>query len=120
MKPVLASLSLLLVACSAPQPSGSVAAPGASAAAPVAAAPVAAAPGSVAMGKRVPGDVALPLQVFRVFGNPLSGNTTTDDVNRYAASACVQGITTITGRSSSIRAIGPCLSSPAAKPSAWM
>ena len=64
MKPVLASLSLLLVACSAPQPSGSVAAPGASAAAPVAAAP-----GSVAMGKRVPGDVALPLQVFRVFGN---------------------------------------------------
>ncbi|HEY1035801.1 MAG TPA: hypothetical protein VGE09_12555 [Pseudoxanthomonas sp.] len=64
MKPVLASLSLLLVACSAPQPSGSAAAPGASAAAPVAAAP-----GSVAMGKRVPGDVALPLQVFRVFGN---------------------------------------------------
>jgi predicted amidohydrolase YtcJ len=32
-----------------------------------------------------------------VFGvNPLSGNLTADDVNRYAASACVQGVTTIT------------------------
>ena len=30
------------------------------------------------------------------------------------------GITTMTGRPSSISAIGPCLSSPAAKPSACM
>ena len=30
------------------------------------------------------------------------------------------GITTITGRPSSISAIGPCFSSPAAKPSACM
>ena len=31
-----------------------------------------------------------------------------------------EGITTITGRPSSISAIGPCLSSPAANPSACM
>ena len=31
-----------------------------------------------------------------------------------------EGITTTTGRSCSISAIGPCLSSPAAKPSACM
>ncbi|CFS56179.1 Uncharacterised protein [Mycobacterium tuberculosis] len=31
-----------------------------------------------------------------------------------------EGMTTMTGRPSSISAIGPCLSSPAAKPSACM
>jgi hypothetical protein len=40
--------------------------------------------------------VAARLRVFRTFGNPLSGNLTTADVDRYAASACVQGVTTIT------------------------
>lgn len=64
MKPVLAILSLLLVACSAPQPSDSTAAPG-----PSAAGPDADAAGPVAMGKRASGDVAPPLHVFRVFGN---------------------------------------------------
>lgn len=64
MKPVIAVLSLLLAACSAPQPSDSMPASGTSAAGPVAATP-----GPVAMGKRAPGDVAPPLQVFRVFGN---------------------------------------------------
>ena len=64
MKPVIAVLSLLLAACSAPQPSDSMPASGTSAAGPVAATP-----GPVAMGKRAPGDEAPPLQVFRVFGN---------------------------------------------------
>lgn len=41
--------------------------------------------------------IAARFRVFRVLGgNPLSGNLTADDVNRYAASACVQGVTTIT------------------------
>ena len=41
--------------------------------------------------------IAARFRVFRVLdGNPLSGNLTSDDVNRYAASACVQGVTTIT------------------------
>ncbi|MET0879508.1 MAG: amidohydrolase, partial [Tardiphaga sp.] len=41
--------------------------------------------------------IAARFRVFRVLGsNPLSGNLTIDDVNRYAASACVQGVTTIT------------------------
>ncbi|CAN5436334.1 amidohydrolase [soil metagenome] len=41
--------------------------------------------------------IAARFRVFRVLGgNPLSGNLTVDDVNRYAASACVQGVTTIT------------------------
>jgi predicted amidohydrolase YtcJ len=41
--------------------------------------------------------IAARFRVFRVMGvNPLSGNLTSDDVNRYASSACVQGVTTIT------------------------
>lgn len=40
--------------------------------------------------------VAARLRIFRAFGNPLSGNLTLADVNRYADSACVQGVTTIT------------------------
>ena len=35
-------------------------------------------------------------------------------------SPCGDGTTTNTGCPGSISAIGPCLSSPAAKPSAWM
>jgi len=41
--------------------------------------------------------IAARFRVFRVLGgNPLSGNLTAADVDRYAASACVQGVTTIT------------------------
>jgi predicted amidohydrolase YtcJ len=40
--------------------------------------------------------IAARLRVFRAFGNPLSGNLKSADVDRYAASACVQGVTTIT------------------------
>ena len=41
--------------------------------------------------------IAARFRVFRVLGgNPLSGNLTAEDVNRYASSACVQGVTTIT------------------------
>lgn len=41
--------------------------------------------------------IAARFRVFRVLGsNPLSGNLTANDVNRYASSACVQGVTTIT------------------------
>lgn len=41
--------------------------------------------------------IAARFRVFRMLGgNPLSANLTTDDVNRYAASACIQGVTTIT------------------------
>jgi predicted amidohydrolase YtcJ len=41
--------------------------------------------------------IAARFRVFRVLGgNPLSGNLKAADVNRYAASACVQGVTTIT------------------------
>jgi predicted amidohydrolase YtcJ len=41
--------------------------------------------------------IAARFRVFRSLGgNPLSGNLTLADVNRYAASACVQGVTTIT------------------------
>ncbi|MDB5655035.1 MAG: Amidohydrolase-like [Tardiphaga sp.] len=41
--------------------------------------------------------IAARFRVFRVLGgNPLSGNLSIDDVNRYASSACVQGVTTIT------------------------
>ncbi|MGB3487662.1 MAG: amidohydrolase [Xanthobacteraceae bacterium] len=41
--------------------------------------------------------IAARFRVFRMLGgNPLSANLTMDDVNRYAASACIQGVTTIT------------------------
>lgn len=41
--------------------------------------------------------IAARFRVFRALGgNPLSGNLTPNDVARYAASACVQGVTTIT------------------------
>lgn len=41
--------------------------------------------------------IAARFRVFRVLGsNPLSGNLTIDDVNRYASSCCVQGVTTVT------------------------
>ncbi|MEW6644838.1 MAG: amidohydrolase [Pseudomonadota bacterium] len=41
--------------------------------------------------------IAARFRVFRALGgNPLSGNLTAADVARYAASACVQGVTTIT------------------------
>ncbi|WP_441228879.1 amidohydrolase [Tardiphaga sp. 20_F10_N6_6] len=41
--------------------------------------------------------IAARFRVFRVLStNPLSGNLTADDVNRYAASSCIQGVTTIT------------------------
>jgi len=41
--------------------------------------------------------IAARFRVFRSLGsNPLSGNLTLADVERYAASACVQGVTTIT------------------------
>lgn len=64
MKSTIVVLSLLLAACSAPQRSDSSPVSGAGAAGPIASSP-----GAVAMGKRAPGDVAPPLQVFRVFGN---------------------------------------------------
>ena len=38
----------------------------------------------------------------------------------FAAPEGAPGAITITGRVSSMSAIGPCLSSPAAYPSAWM
>ncbi len=41
--------------------------------------------------------IAARFRVFRSLGgNPLSGNLTLADVSRYAASACIQGVTTIT------------------------
>ena len=41
--------------------------------------------------------IAARFRVFRALGgNPLSGNLTLADVTRYANSACVQGVTTIT------------------------
>ncbi|UPJ66820.1 amidohydrolase [Bradyrhizobium sp. 191] len=40
--------------------------------------------------------IAARFRVFRVLGNPLSSGITMHDVDRYAASACVQGVTTIT------------------------
>lgn len=41
--------------------------------------------------------IAARFRVFRSLGgNPLSGSLTLADVDRYAASACVQGVTTIT------------------------
>ncbi|MGM4916565.1 amidohydrolase family protein [Tardiphaga sp. 813_E8_N1_3] len=41
--------------------------------------------------------IAARFRVFRVLGsNPLSGNLTADDVNRYASSCCIQGVTTVT------------------------
>ncbi|KYK44512.1 amidohydrolase [Bradyrhizobium liaoningense] len=40
--------------------------------------------------------IAARFRVFRVLGNPLSSAITMHDVDRYAASACVQGVTTIT------------------------
>lgn len=40
--------------------------------------------------------IAARFRVFRVLGNPLSSGITMDDVDRYAASACVHGVTTIT------------------------
>ncbi|MGA7803873.1 amidohydrolase [Bradyrhizobium sp.] len=40
--------------------------------------------------------IAARLRVFRAYGNPLSGNLSSADVDRYAASACIQGVTTIT------------------------
>ena len=41
--------------------------------------------------------IAARFRVFRVLGvNPLSGDLTAEAVDRYAASACVQGVTTIT------------------------
>lgn len=41
--------------------------------------------------------IAARFRVFRALGgNPMSGNLTPNDVARYAASACVQGVTTIT------------------------
>ncbi|WP_315831298.1 amidohydrolase [Bradyrhizobium prioriisuperbiae] len=40
--------------------------------------------------------IAARFKVFRVLGNPLSGNMAAADIARYAASACVQGVTTIT------------------------
>lgn len=41
--------------------------------------------------------IAARFRVFRMLGgNPLSANLTMADVDRYAASACIQGVTTIT------------------------
>jgi predicted amidohydrolase YtcJ len=41
--------------------------------------------------------IAARFRVFRVIGkNPLSGDLTIEAVDRYAASACIQGVTTIT------------------------
>jgi predicted amidohydrolase YtcJ len=40
--------------------------------------------------------IAARLRAFRLVGNPLSETLTSADVARYAASACVQGVTTIT------------------------
>src|ERR1700761_9533155 len=41
--------------------------------------------------------IAARFRVFRALGgNPLSGSLTAADVDRYAASACLQGVTTIT------------------------
>ncbi len=41
--------------------------------------------------------IAARFRVFRALGtNPLSGSLSVEAVNRYAASACVQGVTTIT------------------------
>jgi predicted amidohydrolase YtcJ len=40
--------------------------------------------------------IAARLRAFRLVGNPLSESLTRADVQRYAASSCVQGVTTIT------------------------
>lgn len=40
--------------------------------------------------------IAARLRAFRLVGNPLSESLTLSDVQRYASSACVQGVTTIT------------------------
>ncbi|GLH76584.1 hypothetical protein SSBR45G_14920 [Bradyrhizobium sp. SSBR45G] len=40
--------------------------------------------------------IAARLRAFRLVGNPLSELLTMSDVQRYASSACVQGVTTIT------------------------
>lgn len=40
--------------------------------------------------------IAARLRAFRLVGNPLSELLTLSDVQRYASSACVQGVTTIT------------------------
>ena len=69
MKPAIASLSLLLAACNAPQPTVPAPAPEAAAPAPAAAQDGPAAPPPAPMGKRAPGDASPPLQVFRAFGN---------------------------------------------------
>ena len=77
MKLVIASLSLLLVACNAPQPSSEpspqpeAAEPAATSAPPVAEAP---------MAKRAPGqENADPLQIFRAFGTEPFWNVNVED-----------------------------------------
>lgn len=77
MKLAIASLSLLLVACNAPQPSSEpspqpeAAAPAATSAPPVAEAP---------MAKRAPGqENADPLQIFRAFGTEPFWNVNVED-----------------------------------------
>ena len=77
MKLAIASLSLLLAACSAPQAPTAAEAP----AAPTAPEPpVVPAPGPAAMAKRAPGqEDAMPLQVFRAFGTEPFWNVNVED-----------------------------------------
>ena len=77
MKLAIASLSLLLVACTAPQPPAS---PEATAPAAPAATPATAAPAGQPMAKRAPGQENLdPLQVFRAFGTEPFWNVNVED-----------------------------------------
>jgi uncharacterized membrane protein len=75
MKLAIASLSLMLAACSAPQAPATPEAP----AAPAAPEPPAA-PASAPMAKRAPGqDNTIPLQVFRAFGTEPFWNVNVED-----------------------------------------
>ncbi|QDA56637.1 COG3650 family protein [Thermomonas aquatica] len=75
MKLAIASLSLLLAACNAPEPSSADSTPPAGA--PVATTP---APAAAPMAKRAPGqENADPLQVFRAFGTEPFWNVNVED-----------------------------------------
>ena len=77
MKLAIASLSLLLAACSAPQAPAAPEAPAGSAEPEPAAAP---APDATAMAKRAPGqEDATPLHVFRAFGTEPFWNVNVED-----------------------------------------
>lgn len=73
MKLAIASLSLLLIACTPPQPPAPPEPPPPE--------PVAAPATEAPMAKRAPGDVALPMQIFRAFGTEPFWNVNVEDVS---------------------------------------